>query len=1147
MNAGWTAHAHSPPAFQEVNAVRLRSSFETKVLTAFGTAMLVVMLLCGITWSLAGHVAEAVQQVEKTQKQLQALAQARAATLQVELSTQGYRVSGDEQYLAERDTAILRREAALKLVHQLTAGNPTQQARWEELRAVIDQRVALSRQIVALRKSQGQAAASEFVLSAPLKETRTRTHRLLDAMEQGERLSQERHGAERERTGHLMRLAGALAASLLAAQLVATYWLVRRQWRAAECSRRQLEDSEERLQITLRSIGEGVMATDVAGHITRMNPVAERLTGWPATEALGRHAEEVLRLVEEEGGPLAASPLAIVLRNGEIQAREHGVAMLARDGHRLPIAVSATPKRDLAGRLRGAVLVFRDVTLERQAQRSIEAQNEWLAKRVEERTALLLESEAHLRSVTSHVPALIAYVDADQRYVYANQQYRERFAPERADIVRCTVAEILGEARYAVASPLIARVLQGEAQTYDWEPFPDVWQVINYVPQRDAAGSVVGYYVMGTDITERKQAEARIHALNGELAQQVRDLERVSRALRTLSAGNRAMLRARDEAELLRSMCQAIVTTGGYRMAVVWYCAADASGELLPMAEHGYPGGLEALRLLNVSSADGKFGAGVAGLAARTGCTQVVADMGSNPGYAVCRQLLAGHRSALGCPLSVGDELIGALAIYDTEPGTFDDDQVTLLTESADDLVFGIATLRARAEQEKARAALHQLAHYDALTSLPNQAAFAAALDGAVSRGEHEGWPFAALQINIDRLREVNDALGFAHGDTMLREFALRLRAAAPQQALVARLRGDEFAILIPGGDRQAAAVVAQQLDERLALPFDIADIPLDVSFKIGIVLFPEHGATTHDVFRHMDIALHQARSRGAKHCFFDAQRHREQPIRLSLASELKRAIDGNQLRVYLQPQVDMRSDHVCGAEALVRWQHPQRGLVPPGEFIELAEHTGLIKPLTEWMLESVLRLSRDLARAVRALPIAVNLSARNLRDDGLLEHLSQQLARFQTAPGLLELEITESTVMDDAEFALGVLHGLRGLGIPLHIDDFGTGYSSLSYLQRLPVDCIKIDQSFVRDMARSKDSAVIVRSTIDLAHDLGRRTIAEGVETQADWDQLAGMGCDIAQGYFISRPMPSTDFAGWLQVHTGPGSLTERVSVAAS
>ncbi len=255
----------------------------------------------------------------------------------------------------------------------------------------------------------------------------------------------------------------------------------------------------------------------------------------------------------------------------------------------------------------------------------------------------------------------------------------------------------------------------------------------------------------------------------------------------------------------------------------------------------------------------------------------------------------------------------------------------------------------------------------------------------------------------------------------------------------------------------------------------------------------------------------------------------------MTVAGELRRAIEGGDLELYLQPKVEIVSGRVCGAEGLVRWRHAERGMIPPGEFIGLAESTGLIRPLTEWVVETAFRLNHAWSTRGCALPIAVNLSARNLRDESLLERLRQLQAVWNLAPGLFEIEITESAVMEDAEFALRVLHGLREQGIALYIDDFGTGYSSLSYLQKLPVEYIKIDQSFVHNMPASKDSLLIVRSTIDLAHDIGRKVVAEGVETRQHWDQLATFGCDIAQGYFIARPMPAEDFQAWMRDYRPP------------
>ncbi|MFT7772762.1 EAL domain-containing protein [Roseateles sp.] len=1100
---------------------------EAKVLLAFGTALSMVAGLSAISWDIVNDATEAARQVMRAQQVLSGLAYARTATLQIELSSQSYRVTGDAGHLATRDIAIGRREQLLRLIGEQTADEPAQQARWLELREVTAQRLALARQVEALRKSQGREAADAFVAAAPLQETRARSQRLMDAMEADERRRLELRISEQQREFLLLRIAGGSAALLWLGMLVATYRLMRRQLLHAESGRRRLEDSETRLAITLRSITDGVVTTDVDGLITRMNPAAERITRWPADEAVGKHVDIVLQLLSESRhAPLPGSPLA-VLETGEPQSYDD-LVLQCRDEATCPVALSASPKRDLQGQVRGAVLVFRDTTFERQAKLSIEAQNRQLAERVQERTMQLRQSEAHLRSVTSNVPAMIAYVDEQQRYVYVNEQYHMRFAPERGDIVGCTVREVLGEARYAVAEPIIAKVLEGEPQSYDWQPFPDVWQAISYVPQRDSAGGVAGYYVLGADITERKRSEAHIQALNGELAQRVHELERTSRALRTLSAGNRIMLRAVSEEELIDGMCEAIVANGGYGMAIVWYRRDDEFRTLSPVAERRYPGGLAALRLLKVSWASGEFSGGAAASTIRSGEITVVADMASSPEYRPWQRHLAGQRSVLACPLRVDGLVVGALAIYDVEPDVFDSHEVMLLTESAGDLAFGIATLRAKAEQERAREDLYRLTHFDALTGLPNEARFAEALGEAIERGQPAGAPFAALQINIDRLREVNDELGFGQGDAVLRDFGARLRAVAPDRAMVARLRGDEFAILVPDSDRTAALAFARQVSEVLAAPFLVADIPLDVTSKTGVALFPDHGRTPHDLFRRMDMAVHEARERGLRQAVFDPVKNADRPDRLSMASELRRAIDSEQLRLYLQPKVDMSSDRVCGAEALVRWQHPERGLIPPAEFIELAERTGLIKPLTEWVLDAVLAQNREWVAQGIALPIAVNLSARNLRDTELLEQIGRMLEDAALTPGLLELEITESTVMEDAEHALGVLQGLRALGIPLYVDDFGTGYSSLSYLQRLPVAYIKIDQSFVRSMLDNRESATIVRSTIDLVHDLDRRIVAEGIETRQHWEQLMAWGCDMAQGYFIARPMPASEFQEW-------------------
>jgi diguanylate cyclase (GGDEF)-like protein/PAS domain S-box-containing protein len=1109
--------------------VHTHSSFEAKVVAAFMGAVVVVCALWITTWKLSTDSTEALRLVGHTHEVISTLAHIRGDTLQVEVSTQNFRVTGDPAFLIERDAIMATREANLARLQRLTTDNPEQQERWGQLREVMDQRMAISKRVEWLRKTQGQEAANAFVAISPLKETRERSYRLIGNMEEAENQLLQTRSTTQQRTQQLLLVSGVVVSSLLLALLAGSYVLIKRQLRDTEAAHQALVTSEKSLSITLHSIGDAVLATDTEGRITRMNPVAERLTGWTTAEAQGRPIDEVFTVIHELTRETASAPVAKVIATGEVQALANHTALMSRDGKEWPIADSAAPIRDNNGQLVGVVLVFRDETVARLAQHAVREHSALLEQRVQERTLQLRESEDHLRSVINNVPALIAFVDAQQRYVYVNKQYQQRFAPERTDLRGSTVREILGEARYAIAAPIIAKVLLGDPQHYDWQPFPGVWQLISYMPKRDAQNRVAGYYVLGSDITEHKLSEEKIQGLYAELGQRVHELESTSRALRTLSAGNRTMLRATEEQDLLNGMCSAIVEAGGYPMAVVWYLAQETGVPLQAMAQSGHTAGLEGLRLPSHSTVGAELDRGVVATAIRSGQTQADQDPRNETWAVPWQARLHGHAHAVACPLRVGGEVIGALVIYGSEPPPFAQDEITLLTESADDLAFGIANLRAQAEQRSVQAAMQRLTRHDSLTGLPNEIHFTELLVEAIETGTRRRQPFAVLQANIERLSEINDALGFSRGDQMLQEFGARISAAASTSARVARLRGDEFAILLPGCDVGAALAMVRRLEDALARPFAIADIALHVSARIGVSLFPAHGTTPHDLYRHMDIAVHQAKKKGVRHVVYDASLNQNQSHHLNMASELQRAIEAGDLILYVQPKVEISTRRVCGVEGLVRWRHAERGLIPPGEFIGLAEHTGLIKPLTEWVIETGVRLIQDWQRQGRDLPIAINLSARNLRDDSLLDKIRQWQAQWGAAAGLLEMEITESAVMEDAELALRVLHGLRAEGITLYLDDFGTGYSSLSYLQKLPVGYIKVDQSFVGDMSLDNDSAVIVRSTIELAHDLGRKTVAEGVETQAQWDQLAAFGCDMAQGYFIARPMPADDFPAWL------------------
>jgi diguanylate cyclase (GGDEF)-like protein/PAS domain S-box-containing protein len=438
----------------------------------------------------------------------------------------------------------------------------------------------------------------------------------------------------------------------------------------------------------------------------------------------------------------------------------------------------------------------------------------------------------------------------------------------------------------------------------------------------------------------------------------------------------------------------------------------------------------------------------------------------------------------------------------------------------------------------QAEAALaHQAAH-DGLTGLPNRTLLRTRLQQVLPGSDkNDRAPMALLLLDLDRFKEVNDTLGHQVGDVLLQQIGCRLQGAVRAADLVARLGGDEFAVLLPATDAAGAALVAECLVRVLQAPFVLEGQPIDVDASIGIAVAPEHGQDADTVLRCADVAMYQAKRAGTGVALYSAADDEHRPDRLALLGELRNAIDNDELLLHYQPKLDLRDGKLIGVEALVRWQHPQRGFMPPMEFIPLAEQTGLIHPLSRWVLEAALKQHQAWRRVGIDVPVAVNLSRRTLHDPQLPAMVADALARWDVAAGALVLEITESSLMADPVRAGENLSQLRGLGVRISIDDFGTGYSSLASLKNLSVDELKIDQSFVQAMASDASSRAIVRAIIDLADALKLRVVAEGVEDRATWDVLAGLGCEIAQGYFLSRPLAADTLEAWL-VQAGPSWL---------
>jgi len=421
---------------------------------------------------------------------------------------------------------------------------------------------------------------------------------------------------------------------------------------------------------------------------------------------------------------------------------------------------------------------------------------------------------------------------------------------------------------------------------------------------------------------------------------------------------------------------------------------------------------------------------------------------------------------------------------------------------------------------------------HDGLTSLPNRGLFRDRVAQAIALGSRENHIGAVMLMDLDRFKEINDTLGHHKGDIVLQHVAQRLQHSLRETDTVARLGGDEFALLLPNIPGPAAALnVAEKVRESLHQPFVIEGMALDVHASIGIAFFPGHGEDVDLLIQRADVAMYLAKAAHTGCEIYAAERDQYSPNRLALVADMRRAIEHEEFVLFYQPKVDLQTGESHIMEALVRWDHPLRGMIPPNEFIPLAEHTGLIEALTLYVLDKALKQVSTWRDQDVDLTVAVNLSPRNLLDLHFPEHVQKLLTKHRVPPGCLQLEITESTLVADPTRAMGILGRLNQMRVEMSIDDFGTGYSSLAHLRKLPVQELKIDKSFVMNMENDESDAVIVRSTIDLGRNLGLRVVAEGVETAEVYRRLITLGCDYAQGYFRSHPMPAHEVPRWLSL----------------
>ena len=603
-------------------------------------------------------------------------------------------------------------------------------------------------------------------------------------------------------------------------------------------------------------------------------------------------------------------------------------------------------------------------------------------------------------------------------------------------------------------------------------------------------------------------------------------VRRLSQLYAVLSGINSAIVRIREPVTLLQEACRVAVSQGAFSMA--WAGLVDQTTlEGKVVAWHGGPDGyVEQIRFS--AAADGPGAERPASVALREQRRVICDDIAGEPSLAPLREdlLARGHRALAALPLYVDQQHSAVLALFADEVDFFaQEGRLALLDELAGDLTFGLAAI---AKEER----LHYLAYYDALTGLPNATLFQDRL-GQMLHASAPDTQAAVIVINLDRFAQLNDAYGRHTGDAVLQQVARLLESGMPEPFSSARLGGDNFAVAL--GALAGGAVAAERLEQQVLQTLDrtlhVGAQEVRITARAGIALYPGDGSDAETLLKHAEVALKQAKAGGERSMFYAPQMNLASHARMTMEAALRTALAQGQLAMHYQPRVDLLSGRIVSAEALIRWHDPQRGMVSPAEFIPLAEQTGLIVQIGDWVIDTVYaQQAAWQAAGVRTVPVAVNLSAVQFKRGKVQHTIREAMARHGLAPHDIEFELTESVVMDDPEQAARDLRDLKGLGVKLSLDDFGTGYSSLAYLKRFPFDFVKIDRAFITDVTNSVEDAAIATAVIAMAHSLGLRVVAEGVENEGQLQFLRRHRCDELQGYYFSPPVPADTYAALLR-----------------
>jgi diguanylate cyclase (GGDEF)-like protein/PAS domain S-box-containing protein len=855
-----------------------------------------------------------------------------------------------------------------------------------------------------------------------------------------------------------------------------------------------LNDSRQRLDRIVTAATDAVVTLDEDLRVVVGNPAAECLFGYSTAELRGAPLHKLLSepfrtprslAIANFPDPGATSPkpsatraVTALRKNGDKFQSEASISTFNANGRRYFTATLHEPSE---------------------------------TQRVLER---LRESQRGLTDLLSNVEMLAVIIDRSANIDYCNDYFLKLTGWKREEVVGQNLLDLFVTAAdrqelksvYAAVlsnlpssrhheSAILTRA--GEHRLIRW----------SNSTLRSAQGEVIGIASIGEDITEQQRSDVR--------------MKRLSRVYTVLSEINALIVRVRDRQELFNEACRIAVDAGTFSTA--WIGEIDShtlNGKVVAWrgGKQEYVSGIKLTALEETADSQRPECR-----ALRQARPVICNDVATDPSVASLRdELLArGHRS-LGCfPLIVAGRPTAVLALYAAEPDAFDEGEARLLLKLAGNISFALDHLET---QER----LNYLACYDELTGLPNRGLFMERVAQFVRGAKAGGDRLVMGLIDLERFKNINQSLGRASGDALLRQVAEWLTQTMGDAGFLARIGADHFAVVCPTVKSEAdlGRLIEQAIESFLRHPFRLNDAVFHIGAKVGIALYPDDGADADMLIRNAEAALRKAKMAGERYLFY-AERMSETVIgRLNLESKLRQAVDQGQFELYYQPKVSLLDGKITGAEALIRWNDPRTGLVLPGNFIPVLEEMGLIHEVGNWAMHRAIEdYARWRAAGLPAVRISVNVSALQLRSRSFIEQVKRALAVNAAAASGLELELTESVIMEDVRHSGVSLHALRAMGISIAIDDFGTGFSSLSYLSKLPLDTLKIDRSFVHDLTSGQQGTVLVSTIIKMAHSLKLKVVAEGVETEEQSALLHALGCDESQGYLFGRPAPSELF----------------------